>query len=176
MTTLCQRIGAIGLALAALAGAGVEPAMAQAPSPVPSRTGWAALADDPTHTLTIWHGSTVVATMPIAMGNRKHPTPNGTYHVLEKNRSIVMDSSTFGVPVSSPEGYRTLVEYATRLSWSGIFIHAAPWSLVYQGRTNVSHGCIEMSTDNAKSVYDELPIGTPVVVRGTVGGRYTPGS
>lgn len=149
---------------------------AAAAPPVPSPTGWSARADDSTHMMTIWHGASVVRVIPIAMGNRKHPTPNGIYHTMQKFRSMVMDSSTFGVPVDSPEGYRTPVEYATRLSWDGIFIHAAPWSVMYQGRTNVSHGCINVSTADGRYVYDEMPIGSTVEVIGTSGGTYTPGT
>ena len=40
-----------------------------------------------------------------------------------------MDSSTYGVPTNSPNGYRTEVDYATQMSYSGIYVHAAPWSV-----------------------------------------------
>lgn len=52
------------------------------------------------------------------------------------------------MPVDSPDGYRTYVEYATRISNSGIFVHAAPWSAGQQGNTNVSPGCLNVSTDD----------------------------
>ncbi len=147
----------------------------QAP-PVATKTGWVALADDNTKQVTIWHNGEIVKTMPTSMGSDKHPTPNGVYYTMEKLRDMYMDSSTYGVPVDSPEGYRTYVEYATRMSWSGIFLHAAPWSVNQQGVSNVSHGCLNVSTENAKYVFDNFPIGTPIVVRNTVGGTYTPGS
>ncbi|BDH57561.1 L,D-transpeptidase [Tsukamurella sp. PLM1] len=152
-----------------------EPTTSQAP-PVATKTGWVALADDATKQITIWHNGEVVKTMPTSMGSNKHPTPNGVYYTMEKKREMYMDSSTYGVPVDSPEGYRTYVEYATRMSWSGIFVHAAPWSVNQQGVSNVSHGCLNVSTANGKYIYDNFPIGTPIVVRGTVGGSYTPGS
>ena len=66
---------------------------------------------------------------------------------LERNK--IMDSSTYGVPVDSPNGYRTPVEYAVRISNNGEFVHAAPWSVRQQGHANVSHGCINMSTERA---------------------------
>ncbi|NDK92614.1 L,D-transpeptidase [Gordonia desulfuricans] len=140
---------------------------------VKTTTGYIALADDATHTITWWKDGDVVKTMPISMGSNQHPTPNGVYHTKEKYRDMYMDSSTYGVPIDSPEGYRTYVEYATRMSWDGIFIHAAPWSLAQQGVSNVSHGCINVSTENGKWVYDNIPRGTPIVVRGTIGGQYT---
>jgi len=137
---------------------------------VASRTGWVALADDATHTIHWWHNGSYNRAMPISMGTNKHPTPNGTYYTKEKHRSMYMDSSTYGVPVNSPEGYRTFVEYATRMDWNGIFIHAAPWSVAQQGNSNASHGCINISMDNGRWVFDTIPRGTPIVVRGTVGG------
>ncbi len=139
---------------------------------VRTKTGWIALADDASHQITWWHKGEVVKTMPISMGTNKHPTPNGVYHTREKHRDMYMDSSTYGVPVNSPEGYRTYVEYATRMSGDGIFIHAAPWSVAQQGKSNASHGCINISTANGKWVFDTIPAGTPIVVRGTVGGKY----
>ncbi|GAA1084298.1 L,D-transpeptidase [Tsukamurella spumae] len=153
-----------------------EPAAANPAPPVATKTGWVALADDNTKQITIWHNGEVVKTMPTSMGTDKHPTPNGTYYTMEKLRDMYMDSSTYGVPVDSPEGYRTYVEYATRMSWSGIFVHAAPWSVNQQGVSNASHGCLNVSTANGKYFYDNFPIGSPIVVRNTVGGTYTPGS
>ncbi len=135
--------------------------------------GYVALADDKAHTIWWWKDGEIVKKMPISMGSDKHPTPNGVYHTKEKYRDMYMDSSTYGVPVDSAEGYRTYVEYATRMSWDGIFIHAAPWSVEQQGVSNVSHGCINVSTENGKWVYDNIPRGTPIVVRGTIGGQYT---
>ena len=43
------------------------------------------------------------------------------------------------------EGYRTEIDYAQRITWSGEFIHAAPWSEGEQGQRNVSHGCVNVS-------------------------------
>jgi lipoprotein-anchoring transpeptidase ErfK/SrfK len=65
-----------------------------------------------------------------------------------------MDSSTYGVPVNSPNGYRLEVEYATQMSYSGIYVHSAPWSVGSQGRSNVSHGCLNVSPSNAVWFYD----------------------
>lgn len=139
---------------------------------VKTSTGWIALADDASHQITWWHNGKVVRKMPISMGSNAHPTSNGVYYTKEKYRDMYMDSSTYGVPVNSAEGYRTYVEYATRMSWDGIFIHAAPWSVAQQGKSNVSHGCINVSTANGKWVFDNIPRDTPIVVRGTVGPKY----
>ena len=82
---------------------------------------------------------------------------------------MVMDSSTYGVPSNSPNGYRTEVDYATQMSYSGIYVHAAPWSVGSQGYSNVSHGCLNVSTSNAQWFYENTKRGDIVVVSNTVG-------
>jgi lipoprotein-anchoring transpeptidase ErfK/SrfK len=151
-------------AAVAAAGSLLAPAGAAEAAPIPTSTGWALIADDSTHMMTVWHGDQVVRTMPISMGRAKYPTPYGTYHTMEKYRHIIMDSSTVGIPVNSPDGYIDHVNYAIRLTNSGIFVHAAPWSVASQGKRNVSHGCINISTDNARFLYNNLPMGTPILV------------
>lgn len=135
---------------------------------------WIATADDNTHTITVTVDGEVVRTMPTSMGANDHPTPNGTYTVGERFADMYMDSSTYGVPVDSPNGYRTYVEYATRISNSGIFVHAAPWSVGQQGNTNVSHGCLNVSTDDGRWFFENAPKGAPVVVQNTIGGTADP--
>lgn len=128
-----------------------------------------AYADDNTKQVTFTVNGRVVKTMPTSMGKDSAPTDNGVYIIGDRFQEMVMDSSTYGVPVDSPQGYKTEVEWATRMSYSGIFFHAAPWSVAQQGYTNVSHGCLNLSTENAKWVYDNTKRGDLVVVSNTVG-------
>lgn len=128
------------------------------------------VADDTTKTITVTRNGEVVRTMPTSFGKPGHETPNGTYIVGERFRDMYMDSSTYGVPVDSPEGYRTYVEYATRISNSGIFVHAAPWSEWAQGNTNTSHGCLNVSTEDGKWFFENAQKGDPVIVQNTDGG------
>src|SRR5699024_4111043 len=130
-----------------------------------------ATADDATKTITVTRDGQVVRTMPTSMGKPGHETPNGVYTVGERFRTMIMDSSTYGVPVDSPEGYRLEVEYATRMSNSGIFLHAAPWSVGEQGNTDVSHGCLNVSTEDAEWFFDNAQPGDAVVVVNSGGGR-----
>jgi lipoprotein-anchoring transpeptidase ErfK/SrfK len=128
-----------------------------------------ATADSATHQLTITRNGTLVNTFPMSMGKSGDDTPNGTYYVTEKWPMIVMDSSTYGVPVDSAQGYRVKVYDAVRISNTGIFVHAAPWSVSDQGKRNVSHGCINISPTNAKWFIDNVNRGDPVVVKNSVG-------
>ena len=67
-----------------------------------------ATIDDATHQMTVVRNGKVEKTIPVSMGMAAggHTTPNGTYYVLEKFPDIVMDSSTYGVPVNSAQGYK----------------------------------------------------------------------
>jgi lipoprotein-anchoring transpeptidase ErfK/SrfK len=128
-----------------------------------------ATADDTTKTLTIRVNGEVVKTMPISMGKNSSPTDNGVYIIGDRYSHLVMDSSTYGVPVNSPNGYRTEVDYATQMSYSGIYVHGAPWSVGSQGYSNVSHGCLNVSTSNAQWFYNNTKRGDIVEVSNTVG-------
>jgi len=128
-----------------------------------------ATADDSTKTMTVRINGQVVKTMPISMGKNSTPTDNGSYIIGDRYRELIMDSSTYGVPVNSPEGYRLEVEWATQMSYSGIYVHSAPWSVGSQGRSNVSHGCLNVSPSNAIWFYDNTKRGDIVEVINTVG-------
>jgi len=101
-----------------------------------------------------------------------HQTPNGIYYVQEKMPSVVMDSSTYGVPVNSTYGYKTTVELAVRFDDSGDFVHSAPWSVDDQGKRDVSHGCINISPTNARWFFDNFGAGDPIIVKNSTG-TYT---
>jgi len=128
-----------------------------------------ATADDATKTMVVRRNGEVVKTMPISMGKDKTPTDNGAYIIGDRYSFLVMDSSTYGVPVNSPDGYRTEVEWATQMSYSGIYVHSAPWSVGSQGRSNVSHGCLNVNPANARWFYDNTKRGDIVEVVNTVG-------
>ena len=126
-------------------------------------------ADDTTKTVTVRVNGDVVKTMPTSMGKDSTPPTNGTYIIGDRFTHIIMDSSTYGVPVNSPNGYRTEVDCATQMSYSGVFVHSAPWSVGGQGHTNISHGCLNVSPSNAQWFYDHTKRGDIVEVVHTVG-------
>jgi lipoprotein-anchoring transpeptidase ErfK/SrfK len=131
-----------------------------------------ATADNTTHQMTITRNGTVVQTYPMSMGKTGHDTPNGTYYVLERFPSIVMDSATYGVPSTAAQGYKLTVQNAVRIDNSGNFVHSAPWSVGDQGKRNVSHGCINLAPAAAQWFYDNFGSGDPVIVKNSVG-TYT---
>jgi lipoprotein-anchoring transpeptidase ErfK/SrfK len=102
---------------------------------------------------------------PASMGKPKYPTPVGIYPVIGKERSVIMDSSTVGIPVNSPDGYHMKVDHAVRITKRGLFVHGAPWAVNSLGNDNVSHGCISLSPEDAEWYFDMVKVGDPVIVR-----------
>lgn len=102
---------------------------------------------------------------PASMGRPKYPTPVGIYSVLGKERDVVMDSSSVGIPVNSPDGYHLVVDYAVRFTKRGLFVHSAPWAINSLGNDNVSHGCISLSPEDAEWYFNTANVGDPIIVR-----------
>jgi lipoprotein-anchoring transpeptidase ErfK/SrfK len=93
-------------------------------------------------------------------------TQAGPHVVLSKERTHSMSSASYGVTdPKNPYYYAPEdVQLCTRISYSGEFLHAAPWNHVL-GRANISHGCINLSNADAKWVYDNFIVGDVVDVR-----------
>lgn len=132
-----------------------------------------AVADDATKQMSIYKNGELVNTMPISMGADRWPTPNGVYIIGDSYPDLLMDSTTFGLALEDG-GYKTPVKYATQMSYSGIFVHAAPWSEWAQGSSNQSHGCINVSTENARWFQEFFKRGDIVTVKNTIGGTLSP--
>ena len=132
------------------------------------RTGPAMVSyvDMVTHRMRVTRNGKTVRTIPITTGKAEFETRSGVKVIMLKERTRLMDASTGGTDKKDPEYYRLTVEYAMRLTWSGEFLHAAPWSVSSQGRANVSHGCTGMSTSNAAWLYANSTIGDVVVYTG----------
>jgi lipoprotein-anchoring transpeptidase ErfK/SrfK len=127
-----------------------------------------ARADGASHQMSIEINGRIVRTMPIAMGKPDFPSNNGVHVVTDRNAVKVMDSTTFGLALDAG-GYVAKVQWATRISNGGEFVHSAPWSVGQQGRANVSHGCINLSPENAKWFFDTVKKGDVVINTNTGG-------
>jgi lipoprotein-anchoring transpeptidase ErfK/SrfK len=78
-----------------------------------------------------------------------------------------MDSATVGIPKGSPGYYKIKTHSNLRLTWTGEFIHSAPWSVNSQGSQNVSHGCTNMAPANAAWMFRNSKMGDVVTFRGS---------
>jgi lipoprotein-anchoring transpeptidase ErfK/SrfK len=132
------------------------------------RTGPAMISyvDMRTDQLRVTQDGKTIRTIPITTGKVGFETRSGIKVIMDKEPTRLMDAATGGTDKNDPEYYSIEVEYAMRLTNSGEFLHAAPWSVSHQGRTNVSHGCTGMSTANAAWLYGVSHIGDVVVYTG----------
>jgi lipoprotein-anchoring transpeptidase ErfK/SrfK len=106
------------------------------------------------HQMYVYQNRKLINTFPISAGRDKYPTKNGVHITFEKSQVVTMDSATVGIPRNSPDGYYEQVYWDVRISYGGAFVHAAPWSVAEQGISNVSHGCVNISTANATWFYN----------------------
>ena len=102
-------------------------------------------------------------TIPISAGKSGWTTRSGTKLIMEKLPVTRMTNQMIG----ADEAYDLQVKYAMRITWSGEFLHAAPWNSANLGRVNASHGCVGMSTSNAAWLFNRVQVGDPVVTTGS---------
>jgi lipoprotein-anchoring transpeptidase ErfK/SrfK len=112
-----------------------------------------------THRMTVTRDGKEVMDFPVSLGAPKAPSYNGTHVVMSKSADYTMKSERWD--------YETDVKWAVRIHNNGEFVHAAPWSAGSQGSQNVSHGCINLTTERAKEYYDSAIFGDPVEITGS---------
>jgi lipoprotein-anchoring transpeptidase ErfK/SrfK len=135
--------------------------------------------DDNTHLAIVKINGKTVRTMPVSMGKGGcekvaatgrtvcYTTHSGPHVVQEKYPVKKMSSASFGLPVDAPGGYEEDISLATRISADGEFMHSAPWSVGAQGHRNTSHGCVNLSPDNAQWFYSTMTYGDVVDIKNT---------
>jgi lipoprotein-anchoring transpeptidase ErfK/SrfK len=119
-------------------------------------------ADARSHRLIVVRDGKQIANYPASYGLADDPdrnTRSGVHVVSEKFTDKRMVSEQFD--------YDLVEKWAVRMSNNGEFIHANPDTTGVQGSSNVTHGCINLSTENAKAYYDTALYGDPVEVTGT---------
>ncbi|WP_246001816.1 L,D-transpeptidase [Allorhizocola rhizosphaerae] len=102
--------------------------------------------------------------IPVSLGKPEWQSSSGVMVIIEKKAHDIFDTRN---DPNAREKYVAEVEFAQRTTWSGEHIHAAPWSVQHQGVRNVSHGCINMSTDNARWLFEQTRVGDPVITSNT---------
>ncbi|ROP53716.1 Ig-like domain-containing protein [Streptomyces sp. PanSC9] len=132
------------------------------------------VTDAAAHQLTYYKNGKQVEQIPVTTGKPGFETRNGVKVVLEKQYFVRMRGTTVGIAEGSSDSYDLPVYYATRVTWSGEYVHAAPWSVGSQGYANVSHGCTGMSTSNAEWFFDNVREGDIVKVVNSGGHEMEP--
>ncbi|MFI9170840.1 L,D-transpeptidase [Streptomyces lincolnensis] len=116
------------------------------------------------HRLTLLRDGETVRRIPVSGG-----TPGGdkrswrgTAVLMAKEGTINMNSETVGLA----DAYNKMVDHSMRLTWSGMYAHAAPWNARWFGNSNQSSGCIGMSDANAAWFYAQVRPGDPFEITG----------
>lgn len=133
-----------------------------------------AVTDAEEHEMTVWKNGEEINTIPVTTGKPGFETRNGVKVVLGKESFVRMRGTTVGIAEGSSDSYDLPVYWATRVTWSGEYVHAAPWSVGSQGSANVSHGCTGMSTSNAEWFFDTVEEGDVVKVENSYGDEMEP--
>ncbi|AVZ72565.1 hypothetical protein SLUN_10545 [Streptomyces lunaelactis] len=133
-----------------------------------------AITDAGAHSMTVMRNGEVINTIPVTTGKPGFSTRNGIKVVLGKEYFVRMRGTSIGIAEGSADSYDLPVYYATRVTWSGEYVHAAPWSVGSQGYANVSHGCTGMSTGNAAWFYGTVRQGDIVKVVNSIGEEMDP--
>ncbi|HEY6796921.1 MAG TPA: Ig-like domain-containing protein [Kineosporiaceae bacterium] len=117
------------------------------------------------HRVLVYRDGKLVDNWPSGTGRPGLETYSGTYIVLGKAPMVEMDSCSARITCDKkdPDYYDEKEYWATRITASGTFLHAAGWD-GQLGRANVSHGCVHLSDANAKEFYDHAVIGDVVTV------------
>jgi lipoprotein-anchoring transpeptidase ErfK/SrfK len=132
-----------------------------------------AVASTTTHRTQIYLNGKLQYQWPISTGRASLPTPDGTYVSVEKANPVRMIGG--GAPGSAGY-YNELVNFAVRFTFSGDYYHSAPWSVVDQGSTNVSHGCVNLPPAAAQTYYNMSIPGDPITVTAsTAAGKWDDG-
>ncbi|MGV1088873.1 MAG: L,D-transpeptidase [Mycobacterium sp.] len=120
-------------------------------------------ASAPSHRIQVVTNGAVVMDFPCSYGEAdkaRNITRSGIHVVTEKYSDFYMSNPA--------AGYDHIHErWAVRISNNGEFIHANPASSGAQGNTNVTNGCINLSTDDAEQYFYTAMYGDPVEVTGT---------
>ena len=132
-----------------------------------------AVASTTTHKTQIYLNGKLLYNWPISTGRPSLPTPDGAYVSVEKQNPVRMIGG--GAPGSAGY-YNELVNYAVRFTYSGDYYHSAPWSVVDQGTSNVSHGCVNLPPEDATIYYNMSIPGDPITVTAsTAAGKWDDG-
>jgi lipoprotein-anchoring transpeptidase ErfK/SrfK len=117
-------------------------------------------ADVNSHRMIVLRDGQEIMNFPASYGLSSDPnrnTTSGTHVVMNKAQTVLMSNRKYGY-VNIPE------HWAVRISNNGEFIHANPETTGVQGSVNVTHGCINLSTQNAQEFFNSAIFGDPVEI------------
>ncbi len=126
-----------------------------------------AVASAATHQMKVWRNGRLAGDWPVSTGRPGMDTPDGRYLSFAMGSPVDMNSASYGVGPGMPGYYNELVYDAVQFTFSGDYVHSAPWSVGEQGIINVSHGCVNVAPGYAAWFYGHSMLGDPISVVGS---------
>lgn len=121
-------------------------------------------------TISLLEGEKVLGSWPVAIGDPATPTPTGTFAVENKVVNPQYQSTKSGklnpkIGAQGPLGDRWIGFKRSGLNQYGI--HGTPdaWAWTVTSRAAVSNGCVRMLTPHVRQLFDQVDVGTPVIVK-----------
>jgi len=128
-----------------------------------------AVVDDNTKTMKVYFDGKLVRTAPVTLGGTDWLSPSGYAVIMEQERHSKFNAGSIGLKPGDKGYYPPLtVEYANRLTSSGVYVHQAlesAWS--YVGVANISHGCVGLLPVDAAWFFNNMKSGDVVQVLNT---------
>ena len=126
-----------------------------------------AVASAASHQMKVWWNGRLAGDWPVSTGRPGMDTPDGRYLSFAMGSPVDMNSASYGVGPGMPGYYNELVYDAVQFTFSGDYVHSAPWSVGEQGTSNVSHGCVNLAPGYAAWFYGHSMLGDPISVVGS---------
>ncbi|MFB2983254.1 L,D-transpeptidase [Microseira sp. BLCC-F43] len=113
----------------------------------------------------VYRGDRVETSYPIAIGKAGWETPTGTFKILHMERDPYWEHPLNGQVIppgpNNPLGRRWIAFWTDGKNFIGF--HGTPNErLIGQA---VSHGCIRMRNRDVEALYEQVTVGTPVIVQ-----------
>ncbi|KEF43247.1 MAG: hypothetical protein ER33_00445 [Cyanobium sp. CACIAM 14] len=120
-------------------------------------------------TISLRENGRVLGSWPVAIGDPATPTPTGHYRIRNKVINPQYQSTKSGKVnqtqgAQGPLGDRWMGFHATEKDQYGIHGTPSAWAWTVTSRSAVTHGCVRMLTPHVRALFDQVEIGTPVVV------------
>ncbi|HJQ46802.1 MAG TPA: Ig-like domain-containing protein [Amycolatopsis sp.] len=123
----------------------------------------------PDHVMNVYRGGSKVKSYPCSNGLDSvvdRNTPNGTYLIMTREPTAIFDNARYGYTNVNKK-------WACRISNHGEYIHENQDNAAAIGKTNNSHGCVNLLEADAKDYFDSALIGDPVEISGAQLGPIT---
>jgi len=152
------------------ASTGISPMSLPAPSTASITSTRRILLELGRRTISLYEGDKVLGSWPVAIGDPATPTPTGSFKIRNKVVNPQYQSTKSGknnptIGPNGPLGDRWMGFHTTTNDQFGIHGTPPAWAWAVNTRAAVSHGCVRMLNPHVHALFDQVEVGTPVVVK-----------